>query len=78
MIGLIEEKALVEALVLRDERSVALPEGWPQRRTPAHAPLGLVVAIVDGRVEDARLAVDGGHVAAPKVAVQHRRLDVDA
>mmetsp|Transcript_29790 Transcript_29790/g.93371 ORF Transcript_29790/g.93371 Transcript_29790/m.93371 type:complete len:295 (-) Transcript_29790:137-1021(-) len=76
VVRLVQREAALEALVLWDQRAVALPKGGAERRAPAHAPLGLVVAVVDRRVEDAGHPLRGRDVAAPQVAVQHRRLDV--
>ena len=78
VVELVQRLALAEARVLGDQLAVALPEGRAEAGAPRHAPLGLVVAVVGGRVEDARLALDRRHVAAPQVAVQHRRLHLDA
>ena len=74
VVQLVEIGALAEALVLGDQRAVALPKGGWQRGTPAHTPLGLVMPIINSRVEDARHARDRRDVAAPEVAVQDARL----
>eukprot|EP00955_Chlamydomonas_euryale_P028003 295148-Chlamydomonas_euryale.AAC.5 len=63
--------AIVEAGRLGNDLAVARPEVAPEARTPVHAPLSLVVAVVARRVKDDGLAAGRRRdVAAPQVAMQ--------
>mmetsp|Transcript_31484 Transcript_31484/g.68828 ORF Transcript_31484/g.68828 Transcript_31484/m.68828 type:complete len:418 (-) Transcript_31484:35-1288(-) len=69
--------ALLEAGVLRDQVAVGGPKVAVEAGTPRHPPLGLVVAVVAGGIEDAWLAVHPAHVSAPEIPVQDARFDGD-
>mmetsp|Transcript_19773 Transcript_19773/g.53295 ORF Transcript_19773/g.53295 Transcript_19773/m.53295 type:complete len:251 (-) Transcript_19773:202-954(-) len=76
VIGLVEGPPCLEALSLRDDFPVALPESRPEGRAPRHAPLRLVVAIVTCRVVDCGHTVcSGSIVARPQVAMYDARGD---
>mmetsp|Transcript_18828 Transcript_18828/g.46237 ORF Transcript_18828/g.46237 Transcript_18828/m.46237 type:complete len:251 (+) Transcript_18828:206-958(+) len=77
VIQLVENPPLLEALVLRDQLPVSLPESAAETGAPRHAPLSLVVTIVGCGIVNGWLAIRACDVAAPEVAVKAAWLHLD-
>ena len=78
MIQLIQDAPLSKPWLLRNQLAVPFPERWPQGGAPAHSPLCLMMPVIGCWVVNAGLSLAAANVAAPQIAVQHRRLHSDA
>lgn len=78
MIAEVQVFALVKAWLLGILLKVRVPERRAKASTPGHAKLCLVVAVVHGWIKHSRLAINRRHVATPQIAMERRRLDLDA